>query len=128
MVERGREPLKGFWSLPGGCVETGETLVEAVAREMLEETGLVVEPIFIVEVFERINRDAEGRVEYHYVLVDYLCRVTGGTLAAQDDASRADWLPLASLGEYRITEGTVPVIEKAFRIAHEEHERRHSGI
>ena len=128
MVERGREPLKGFWSLPGGCVETGETLVEAAAREMLEETGLVAEPVAIVEVFERIHRDAAGQVEYHYVLIDYLCRIAGGTLAAQDDASRAEWLPLADLASYRITEGTVPVIVKAFRIANEKHERGNSGI
>lgn len=116
LVERGREPLKGYWSLPGGVVEAGETLAAAVRREVAEETGLHVEPEFIAEIFERILRDAGGRPEYHYVLVDYVCRVTGGHLAAQDDASRVAWIPLARLGEYQITEGTTPVIERAFRM------------
>jgi len=116
LVERGREPLKGYWSLPGGVVEAGETLAAAVRREVAEETGLQVEPEFIAEVFERILRDAGGRPEYHYVLVDYVCRVTGGHLAAHDDASRAAWIPLARLDELRITEGTPPVIERAYRM------------
>lgn len=116
LVERGREPLKGYWSLPGGVVEAGETLAAAVRREVAEETGLHVEPEFIAEIFERILRDAGGRPEYHYVLVDYVCRVTGGHLAAQDDASRVAWIPLARLGEFSITEGTTPVIERAYRM------------
>ncbi len=116
LVERGREPLKGYWSLPGGVVEAGETLAAAVRREVAEETGLHIEPEFIAEIFERILRDAGGRPEYHYVLVDYVCRVTGGHLAAQDDASRVAWIPLARLGEFSITEGTTPVIERAYRM------------
>src|SRR5260221_13411555 len=70
LVERGRDPLLGYWSLPGGGLEVGETLDQAVRREVLEETGLVVEPVMLVEIFERIMHDAEGRVEYHYVLAD----------------------------------------------------------
>ena len=123
LVERAREPLKGWWSLPGGVVETGETLAEATRREVREETGLEVEPLAVVEVFERITRDASGAAEYHYVLVDYLCRAHGGKLAAGDDVSRAAWVPRASLAQYRITEGTLPVIEKAFHMAHEDHQR-----
>jgi 8-oxo-dGTP diphosphatase len=114
LVERGREPLKGWWSLPGGVVECGESLAEAVRREVREETGLEVEPAGIVEVFERIMRDEAGRPEYHYVLVDYLCRVVGGRLAAADDVSRVEWVRRRHLGDYRITQGSVPVIEKAF--------------
>ena len=114
LVERGREPLKGQWSLPGGAVEVGEKLADAVRRETLEETGLVVEPLAVVETFERITRDAEGLAEYHYVLVDYLCRVTGGELKAGDDVSKAQWVDRACLSQYQITEGTLPVIEKAF--------------
>jgi 8-oxo-dGTP diphosphatase len=114
LVERGKDPLKGYWSLPGGILEVGETLDEAIRREVREETGLVVEPVEVVELFERIMRDAEGRAEYHYVLVDYLCRVTGGKLEAADDASRAQWFEREELVGLRLTEGTLPVIEKAF--------------
>jgi 8-oxo-dGTP diphosphatase len=117
LVERARSPLQGYWSLPGGVLETGERLEEGVCREVLEETGLMVKPRRVVEIFERIMRDATGRVEYHYVLVDYLCRVTGGVLRAQDDVSRAEWVPRTGLSRYKITEGTLPVIEKAFRKA-----------
>lgn len=114
LVERGRPPLQGYWSLPGGVLELGETLDQAIRREVLEETGLVVEPLHILEIFERIMRDSEGRAEYHYVLIDYVCRVTGGTLCAADDVSRVEWVACADLGQYKITEGTLPVIEKAF--------------
>ncbi|HTM52296.1 MAG TPA: NUDIX hydrolase [Bryobacteraceae bacterium] len=117
LVKRGREPLKGFWSLPGGVLEVGETLVEGLRREMREETGLEIETLSVVEIFERIMRDASGAAEYHYVLIDYLCRVTGGTLEAGDDVSEACWVERERLGEYRITEGSVPVIEKAFDVA-----------
>jgi len=116
IVERGREPLKGFWSLPGGVVQTGETLAEGIAREVLEETGLTVEPAEIVEIFERIMRDDEGRAEYHYVLVDYICRVTGGSLAAADDVSDVRWVSKQDLHDIRLTEGTLAVIEKAYSI------------
>ncbi len=115
LVERARPPLQGHWSLPGGVLEIGERLEEGICREVLEETGLVVKPLRVVEIFERIMRDAVGRAEYHYVLIDYLCRVRGGTLQARDDVSRAEWVSRADLRRYKITEGTLPVIEKAFR-------------
>ncbi len=113
LVERGQEPLRGVWSLPGGVVESGETLIEATRREALEETGLEVEPVSIVEVFERIMRDNEGRPEYHYVLIDYLCRPIAGELHAASDVSQARWVPHADLSSYSITEGTLDVIRKA---------------
>jgi 8-oxo-dGTP diphosphatase len=115
LVERGTEPLKGYWSLPGGVLETGETLHEGVVREVREETGLEVEPLKMLEIFERIIRDSQGAAEYHYVLIDYICRVTGGSLRAADDASRVAWVPRRLLSTYRITDGTLPVIEKGFR-------------
>lgn len=114
LVERGKEPLKGLWSLPGGVVEVGETLDQAVRREILEETGLIIDPIRVFEIFERIMRDQEGPPEYHYVLIDYVCSVTGGELAPADDVSRAEWVPQHRLETYRLTEGTLDVIERAF--------------
>ncbi len=114
LVERGRDPLKGYWSLPGGLVESGEKLEDAVKREILEETGLRIKPVSIFEIFERIMCDARGRAEYHYVLIDYVATVTGGELQPADDVARAIWTPRARLGDYRLTEGTREVIERAF--------------
>jgi 8-oxo-dGTP diphosphatase len=115
LVERGNEPLKGYWSLPGGVLETGETLEEGIVREVREETGLEVKPLQVLEIFERIVRDAQGAAEYHYVLIDYICCVTGGSLCAADDASQVAWVGCDDLPGYRITTGTLPVIEKGFQ-------------
>jgi 8-oxo-dGTP diphosphatase len=114
LAQRGKEPLKGWWSLPGGALETGETLKEATRREVLEETGLEVEPEEVFEVFERITHDAAGAVEYHFVLVDYVCRVTGGTLMPGDDVDAVEWVQRKDLPGMKITEGTLEMIEKAF--------------
>lgn len=115
LVERGKDPLKGYWSLPGGVLEVGETLEEGVIREVREETGLQVKPLGVLEIFERIIRDSQGVAEYHYVLIDYICRITGGTLVADDDVSRVAWVPRRKLSTYSITEGTFPVIKKGYR-------------
>jgi len=115
LVERGREPLKGYWSLPGGAVETGERLEDAMRREVREETGLEVETVCLLEIFERIMPDPEGRTEYHYVLVDYLCRPAAGAPVAADDASRVEWFTEEEAGALRITEGTPAVIRRAFQ-------------
>jgi ADP-ribose pyrophosphatase YjhB (NUDIX family) len=115
LVERGKPPLQGYWSLPGGVLEVGERLEEGIHREVLEETGLKIRISGVAEIFERIMRDEAGRPEYHYVLIDYLCRASGGSLCAASDCARAEWVPRCRLSEYRITEGTLPVIEKAFR-------------
>ena len=114
LVERGKEPLKGYWSLPGGLLETGEKLEEGIRREVREETGLEVEPLSIFEVFERIMPDSEGRPEYHYVLIDYVCRPLSGSLCASSDVSRAAWVEEQNVREYRLTEGTLAVVERAF--------------
>jgi mutator protein MutT len=117
LVRRANEPLKGEWSLPGGAVEVGETLRAAVAREVLEETGLEVEVGPVVEVLDRIRLDPERRVEYHYVLIDYLCRPTGGNLACASDAEDVAWAGIHELAEYRLAESAVSVIRKAFELA-----------
>ncbi len=115
LVERGQPPLQGSWSLPGGVVEAGERLQSAICREVKEETGLEVEPIRVVEVFERIMPDENGRTEYHYVLIDYLCRTTGGDLQAASDASQARWVRRGELPSYHLTDGTLAVIERALQ-------------
>ncbi|MSV33991.1 MAG: NUDIX domain-containing protein [Bryobacterales bacterium] len=114
LVERAGEPLKGWWSIPGGLLETGEKLEDALRREVLEETGLTVEILSRFDLFERIMRDAGGRAEYHYVLVDYICRTAGGELHAGDDVSRVEWVPCAHLRDYKVTSGTIEAVERAF--------------
>jgi mutator protein MutT len=117
LVERGKDPHKGFWSLPGGAVEVGETLEEAVRREVREETAIEIKIIAVIEIFERIIRDGDGRPEYHYVLIDYLCRAVTFEACAGTDAAGVAWVRREDLHRYQITEGSLPVIEKAFDAA-----------
>jgi 8-oxo-dGTP diphosphatase len=122
LVRRGQEPLKGKWSLPGGVLELGETLEQGVIRELHEECGLNVLPTSIVEVFDKITRDADGRIEYHYVLIDFLCKPAGGSLRCASDADDARWVgreQLNSHSSYNLEPFTVMVIEKGFRLAAE---------
>jgi ADP-ribose pyrophosphatase YjhB (NUDIX family) len=118
LVRRGQEPLKGEWSLPGGALELGETLQQGVVREVLEETGLIVVPGGIIEILDRIVPDeASGRVRYHYVLIDFVCRVTGGALCSASDAEEVRWVERDQLQNgYRLAPVTLVVIEKAFRL------------
>jgi ADP-ribose pyrophosphatase YjhB (NUDIX family) len=117
IVKRRQEPLAGQWSLPGGMLEIGETLEAGTAREMFEETGLIVSAGAVVEVFDRILLDDTGRVRYHFVLIDYLCRVRGGALQAGSDVEAAAFVSPASLAGYRLTEKAQDVIAKALRMA-----------
>jgi ADP-ribose pyrophosphatase YjhB (NUDIX family) len=110
LIKRRYEPLAGRWSLPGGSLEVGESLADGAFRELREETGLEVEVGPIVEVFDRIVRDEDGRVRYHFVLVDFLCRPIGGSLEAADDVSDAQWVPLDGLVPYDLTEKAAAVI------------------
>lgn len=112
LVQRGREPLAGCWSLPGGAVETGEPLEDAIRREVLEETGLAVAVVEIALVFERIIPDDTGRCEYHYVLVDFRCQVESGSLRPGDDARDVRYFPISELSALPLTEGTQAVIER----------------
>ena len=113
LIKRGHEPLKGQWSLPGGGVELGETLEAAIVREVKEETGLAIEVGPMVEVLDRITRDAVGNVEHHFVLVDFVCRTTGGALQSASDADAAEWVPLEHVAAYGVAAVTVRVIRKA---------------
>ena len=119
LVRRGREPLKGQWSIPGGLLELGESLTAGVVREVQEETGLIVEPLELVELLDRIHRE-ESRVRYHYVIADYLCRVMGGLLQASSDADdvrwaeRAEWIDNSML---KLDPVTVRVIESGWQKA-----------
>ena len=116
LIERGNAPLKGHWTLPGGLVEPGERLESAVVREVLEETGLRVRPVEIAAVFQRIMPDADGRTEYHYVIVDYLCSLEGGKLLAASDVAAAEWVPLEQMRLRKIAPGTPPVIQTALSL------------
>jgi 8-oxo-dGTP diphosphatase len=118
LVRRGQEPLKGEWSLPGGALELGETLQQGVVREVLEETDLIVVPGGIIEILDRITPDeASGRVRYHYVLIDFVCHVSGGALCSASDAEEVRWVERDQLQNgFRLAPVTLAVIEKAFRL------------
>jgi 8-oxo-dGTP diphosphatase len=125
LVQRGREPLKGHWSLPGGLIEVGESLHAGVVREVLEETGLEVEPVGLIELLDRIHRDGD-RIRYHYVIADYLCRVTGGSLAAASDADAVRWAERAECNSHSallLDPITVRVIEAGWQRAQALHVR-----
>ncbi|WP_396626042.1 NUDIX hydrolase [Luteitalea sp.] len=113
LIKRKYEPLANRWSIPGGTLEVGESLEDGVARELFEETGLVVRVGPVIEVFDRILRDEDGRVKYHFVLVDYLCLPVGGTLQAGDDVSEAEWARFDGLAPYALTDKASSVIARA---------------
>jgi 8-oxo-dGTP diphosphatase len=117
LIKRRYEPLAGRWSLPGGTVEVGETLEAAAAREIEEETGLVVSVGAVVEVFDRIIRDDDGRVRFHFVLVDYLCRPVGGLLQHGSDVDDVVVADPSYLEDYTLTEKALAVIRRALELA-----------
>lgn len=114
LVKRGHPPLKGKWSIPGGVLEVGETLRKAAVRESLEETGLIVEPGELLGVFERVLPDEHGRMQYHYVLIDFLCQRVGGELRAGDDADEVGWFGPDELAKLELARETEEVIRKGF--------------
>ncbi len=114
LVKRAHPPIQGHWSIPGGVLEVGEMVREAAVREAREETGLIVEPGELLGVFDRILRDPEQRVQYHYVLIDFLCRRVGGELLAASDAAEVRWFTREELPGLKLAEVTLEVIGKGF--------------
>jgi 8-oxo-dGTP diphosphatase len=112
LVRRATEPLKGEWSVPGGALELGEKLHDGVRREVLEETGLEIEPQEVLEVFDSIFSDQQGRTEYHYVLIDYLCRVAGGEALAGSDVSEVRWVTVDQLAGMELRDSIERVVRK----------------
>lgn len=117
LVKRAHPPIQGQWSIPGGVLEVGELVREAAIREAREETGLIVEPGELLGVFDRILRDSEKRVQYHYVLIDFLCKRVGGELLAASDAAEVRWFTLEELPALNLAEDTLEVIRKGFAIS-----------
>jgi 8-oxo-dGTP diphosphatase len=128
LIRRASPPLQGEWSIPGGLLEVGETLEQGVARELAEETGLEVRVVELIEVFERIfpappNTDGTpgdpARPQYHFVILDYLCEIRGGTLSAGSDAQEFAWAREEELARFNLTVAVMRVLRKAFAMARE---------
>jgi len=114
LVKRAHPPLQAQWSIPGGVLEVGELVREAAIREAREETGLIVEPADLLGVYDRVLRDVEQRVQYHYVLIDFLCRRVGGELLAASDAAEVGWFTRERLPALNLAEDTQDVVRKGF--------------
>jgi ADP-ribose pyrophosphatase YjhB (NUDIX family) len=114
LVKRAHPPLQAQWSIPGGVLEVGELVREAAIREAREETGLIVETRELLGVYDRVLRNLEQRVQYHYVLIDFLCRRVGGELQAADDAAEVRWFIREELPALNLAEDTLDVISKGF--------------
>jgi len=114
LIKRGHPPLEGEWSIPGGVLEVGETMREGVVREAREETCLLIEPLDLLGVYDRVLRDNHGQVLYHYVLVDFLCRRLAGTLRAAGDAAEAQWLTPQQTSALSLPPDTTEVIRMGF--------------
>ena len=127
LVKRGAPPLMGEWSLPGGVVEIGETLRAAAEREAREETGLIIEAGEVLEVLDRIIPGENGRAQYHYVLIDFLCRVKGGELRAGEDAADVSWASEQELEKFKLEKPATQVILRAFSKSEAEDSPRRHG-
>jgi 8-oxo-dGTP diphosphatase len=114
LVKRAQPPLQAQWSIPGGVLEVGELIREATIREAREETGLMVDPVELLGVYDRVLRNPERRVQYHYVLIDFLCRKVGGELSAASDAAEVCWFTREELPALHLAEDTLDVVNKGF--------------
>ena len=116
LIQRGSAPLEGEWSIPGGMLEIGETILEGVQRELLEETAIEVRVLDLIEVFERLTRDEAGKLKYHFVILDYLCEAVRGEARAGSDVTDVAWAGESELSEYSLTQTATRVIQKAFEM------------
>ena len=115
LIQRGKPPAQGKWSIPGGAVRLGETLENAVTRELREEVEMDVKPLWVGKVVDRIYTDSEGKIPYHYVIIDYVCEAGVGQPRAGSDASDAGFFEIQKLDEMDMTEGTAEVIHEVHR-------------
>lgn len=116
IVRRAHEPCQGEWTLPGGHLHLGESLFDAVRREVKEETGLEAHPAAIVETFERVHRDPDGRVRYHFVIVDFVCESPGGEAVAGSDAEAVAWVTVAELDAYGVSPHAAAIVAKGLAL------------
>jgi 8-oxo-dGTP diphosphatase len=117
LIKRGGPPLQGEWSIPGGMLELGETLDQGVRRELAEETGLEVRVEDLIEVFERVFLDDDGRTKYHFVILDYLCEAVSREARAGSDVTDVAWAREEELAQYSLTPTAMRVIKRAFKMA-----------
>ena len=113
LVKRNKDPNKGHWSIPGGRQMLGETVAEAAQRELLEETGVKVDKLLLVDVVDAIIPDVEGKIKYHYTLVDYMGQWKSGESSPGDDAQEVRWVRLNEISSYSLLEKTMNIIQKA---------------
>ena len=116
LIRRGKEPRKDQWSIPGGHLEWGESLHEALLREVHEETGLTVELVGLIDTVDLITEDGSGNVTRHYVLIDFAVRSIGGDLRAGSDAAEARWVPFSQIDDYPLWSETRRIIEESKRV------------
>lgn len=117
LVRRGHAASEGEWSIPGGLLEVGETLVEGVRRELQEETGIRVKVFEVIDVFERISLDGEGKTQYHFVVLDYFCEAAEGEARPGSDVTEVEWVAEKDVDGFSLTAAVKQVIRKAFQIA-----------
>lgn len=117
LIRRGQRPLEGRWSIPGGIVELGETIADAVGRELKEETGVCVRVLDLIEIYEKVARDEVGAAQYHFVILDYRCEFVEGTAVAGGDVTEAAWVSESELPKMGLTKAALRVVKKGLEAA-----------